>query len=134
MPGKKIAYILHPNAIVSTRPAPSLKGFLRQRIRWASKAGGYRGLFPILTTLIAFMGNLLILTTIVAAIAGLIPFLVPLRLFLIKMAADLPLLWIAMRFFRCPELIGWVLPVQLIYPLYIFIAGIISQLAPVRWK
>jgi len=133
-PGKKINYILCPDAIVRSKPAASVSGFFRQRSRWASKASGYRDPFLIFTTLIVFITNIEILAAIVAAALGIAPFSLILLLLGIKTLADLPLLLIATRFFGCPVLLWWFLPVQIFYPFYIAIAGLLSQIAPVRWK
>lgn len=134
IPGKKIGYVLNPDAIIRSKPAGSLSGFLHQRRRWASKATGYRDLFMIVTTLLVFIANLEILASLVCASCGMVPFSFVLILLGIKTMADLPLLCTAMKFFRCPNLLVWLIPVQLLYPVYITIAGIFSQVATIRWR
>jgi hypothetical protein len=134
IPGKKIGYVLNPDAIIRSKPAKSLSAFLIQRRRWASKATGYRDLFMIVTTLLVFIANLEILASLVCALSGMVPFSFVLILLGIKIIADLPLLCTAMKFFRCPNLLVWLIPVQLLYPVYITVAGILSQIAPIRWK
>lgn len=134
IPGKKIGYVLNPDATIRSKPADSISAFLLQRRRWASKAKGYRDLFMIVTTLLVFIANLEILAALVCASCGMVPFSLLLILLGIKTMADLPLLCSAMKFFRCPNLLVWLIPVQVLYPVYITIAGILSQIAPIHWK
>ncbi len=123
IPGKKIKYVLNHDAIVSAKPAVSLSHFLQQRQRWASKASGYRNLFMIFTTVLIFATNASILAGLIVALIGKTPFTLFFILLGIKTLADVPVLIAAMKFFRCPNLLWWLLPVQLIYPIYIVFAG-----------
>jgi cellulose synthase/poly-beta-1,6-N-acetylglucosamine synthase-like glycosyltransferase len=134
IPGKKIGYVLNPDAIVRSKPAKSLSGFLLQRRRWASKAKGYSDPFLILTTLLVFAANLEILAALIFALFGMVPIFFVLILFGIKTLADFPLLITAMKFFHCTSLLLWLIPVQALYPIYISVAGILSQVAPIRWR
>ena len=88
----------------------------------------------IFATLLIFAANLGILAALIMAIIGKVPLTIFFILLGIKTLADLPLLIAAMKFFRCPILLWWLLPVQLLYPIYIVVAGILSQVRPVRWK
>ena len=134
IPGKKIRYVLNQDAIVSAKPAVSFRHFLQQRQRWASKASGYRNLFMIFTTVLIFATNASILAGLIVALIGKTPFTLFFILLGIKTLADLPLLAAAIKFFRCPNLLWWFFPVQLAYPIYIVVAGVLSQMRPVRWK
>jgi len=132
--GKKIRYLVSSDALVCSKPAESLSQFLRQRSRWASKATGYQDPCLIATTLLVFLANLEIIAAATIAFLDLIPFSLPLILLGIKTLADAPLLFKAMRRFHCTKLIRWLLPVQILYPVYILLAGLHSQWAPVIWK
>lgn len=134
MKDKKIGYVLNPDAIVQSKAAKSVSAFLIQRGRWASKAKGYQDPFLILTTLLVFIANLEILAALVFAGFGVVPFSFVLILIGIKTIADLPLLLAGMIFFRSAHLLLWLIPVQFFYPIYITVTGILSQIAPVRWR
>jgi biofilm PGA synthesis N-glycosyltransferase PgaC len=134
IPGKKIGYVLNRDAIVRSKPAKTLSSFLHQRQRWASKAKGYEDPMMIITTLVVFMANLEILAAAGLAVCGMVPAYLVLILPGIKTLTDLPILITSMRFFRCTRLAVWLLPVQVLYPFYISIAGILSQISPIRWK
>ena len=134
IPGRKIRYVITREAIIESKPAASLAGFLRQRQRWASKAKGYTDPFLVLTTLVVFLSNLSILISLVTALAGWSVWYLPLVLLGIKIAADLPLLTRAARFFNCTSLLIWFLPVQIVYPFYTTITGCWSFCGRVRWR
>ncbi len=134
IPGKKIGYLMNPDAIVRSKPTRSMAAFIRQRSRWASKAKGYTDPFMILTTLLVFAANIEILAALILGLSGLVPFYLFLILSGIKILADLPVLMTAMRFFRSNRLLWWMIPVQVIYPAYITATGIISQTMRVKWK
>jgi poly-beta-1,6-N-acetyl-D-glucosamine synthase len=134
LPGKKTRYVLSPDAIVCSKPAKSVTGFFSQRYRWASKASGYKNPLLMITTILVFATSLEILTALIGALSGTLPFSFVLILLGIKTLADFPLLLSAMKFFRCIGLLWWLIPVQLIYPIYIVVAGVLSQVRPVRWK
>jgi hypothetical protein len=125
---------MHPQSIVSSKPSPSASSFFKQRQRWASKAKGYMNPFLIQTTLLVFLTNIEILAAFALAILGLIPFKISLILIIIKTIADAPLLFAAIRFFRSGPLLLWIVPVQLFYPIYIGIVGILSQIRRASWK
>ncbi|MFA5814597.1 MAG: glycosyltransferase [Bacteroidales bacterium] len=132
--GKRIGYVLNPDATIRSKPADSISAFLLQRRRWASKATGYRDLFMIVTTLLVFIANLEILTALVFAVLGIVPFSLILILLGIKTIADFPVLCAATRFFRCTNILWWLLPILVLYPIYVIVAGILSQVAPIRWR
>ncbi|MFH0760773.1 MAG: glycosyltransferase [Bacteroidota bacterium] len=134
IPGRRIRYVISRDAIIESKPAASLIGFLKQRRRWASKAKGYTDPFLVLTTLVVFLANLSILISFIAAPAGWSMWYLPLILLGIKSAADLPLLIRASRFFRCTSLLIWFLPVQIFYPFYVVIAAVWAMAGKVRWK
>jgi cellulose synthase/poly-beta-1,6-N-acetylglucosamine synthase-like glycosyltransferase len=57
----KIQYLKDPAVVVSTTPAESIKAFLNQRIRWASKISHYRHPATFLTLALVYLVNLLLL-------------------------------------------------------------------------
>jgi cellulose synthase/poly-beta-1,6-N-acetylglucosamine synthase-like glycosyltransferase len=134
IPGKTVRVVLERDAVVLTKPAESIGAFFRQRHRWASKASGYRNFFMAAVTLIVFFANIEIVAALILAAAGIVSFSVFFALLAIKSCADLALLARAARFFNCKKLLWWLIPMQLIYPVYVSLTGIFSQLAPVRWK
>jgi len=131
---KRTAYLKCKDAIVYTEPMPTLKTFLQQRTRWASKANKFEdrriksvliivylfnAMFPILlfigffrqTSLVAFVG-----------------------LWLAKTFVELLLLLPVSKFFRKrKELLFFVL-LQFIHIPYILYAGLSGQMGEYEWK
>jgi cellulose synthase/poly-beta-1,6-N-acetylglucosamine synthase-like glycosyltransferase len=126
--------LLFRNALVTTPPQPSLSAFLQQRARWASKAKFYRD--PVAV----FLAYLVLILNVVWLLAPL-GLLLDLRLFLItaccwglKTIADLPLMGSISRSVGQRKLMAYFLPLAILYPLYIVIAGLAGIFGRFSWK
>jgi poly-beta-1,6-N-acetyl-D-glucosamine synthase len=132
-PGK-IRFLKNRKAIVKTRPANSLKDFLRQRVRWSAKSTAYRDAFTI------FTGG------VVAAINILMVLLLPGLLFEPALIKPLAILWVAKLAVDFPLVAGvagsmgktkllWLyILLQIIYPLYVTLTLLLAVLTPTKWK
>jgi cellulose synthase/poly-beta-1,6-N-acetylglucosamine synthase-like glycosyltransferase len=126
---KPVGYLFHPDAIVLTAAMDTWKGFIMQRIRWASKARYYddRSITMVLTLVyffnlsfvcLAFMGSW---STLLIALA----FKTFFELFFLDSVA---------KFFKMqPELKYFVL-YQPIHIVYNIAAGLFGQLKTYSWK
>jgi cellulose synthase/poly-beta-1,6-N-acetylglucosamine synthase-like glycosyltransferase len=126
---KPVGYLFHPDAIVLTAAMDTWKGFIMQRIRWASKARYYddRSITLVLTVVyffnlsficLAFMGSW---STLLIALA----FKTFFELFFLDPVA---------KFFKLqPELKYFVL-YQPIHIVYNIAAGLFGQLKTYSWK
>lgn len=126
---KPVGYLFHPDAIVLTAAMDTWKGFIMQRIRWASKARYYddRSITLVLTLVyffnlsficLAFMGSW---STLLIALA----FKTFFELFFLDPVA---------KFFKLqPELKHFVL-YQPIHIVYNIAAGLFGQLKTYSWK
>jgi cellulose synthase/poly-beta-1,6-N-acetylglucosamine synthase-like glycosyltransferase len=128
-----IGFAKDKNALVKTYPAKSFLAFLDQRIRWASKSTGYRDPFAIATTIIVFVFNFILSVVFFAGFYHPGLFLLFAGFLALKSAADLSLMWIVTGFNGNRQLMKWYLPFQLVYPFYIFVAGIGSLFRRKRW-
>lgn len=127
---KNIVYFSSSKSIVETYPEPTLKGFLEQRKRWASKSGSYRDLPTIIVACLVLLANLL-----VAASLCLCPFLPKmLWVFAIKFAADTAILLPFLAYSRQLRLGVYILPLSVVYPFYIVYAAAGGLLGSFRWK
>jgi glycosyltransferase involved in cell wall biosynthesis len=129
-----IFYTLSPDALVKTEPVKSPYDFVMQRARWASKAPAYRDWQTIAIAVIVLLFNLMIVGLMVIA-----PFFKPLWLLLViaftlKLLVDFPLLWIFLKRYHETSLLKVYLPLQLVYPFYIFMAFVLSLVSPMIWK
>jgi poly-beta-1,6-N-acetyl-D-glucosamine synthase len=133
-PGK-ILFNKEPDAIVLTAPAPDLATFFNQRVRWASKAGGFNHPAMISTGVIVALFNLILsIATLLAMIFNVLPVKLLLIMWMSKCIIDFPLLLMVSRFKGKTELLWYYLPLQAIYPFYVFIVIISSLSGVYRWK
>ena len=131
---KKVGCIHHQNALAFTKPSDSLKQFLTQRGRWASKAGAYRDFGAITVALVVLLFNVSLLGLIVSLFFA--PHLWPLLAigYGVKILADFPLLWLFLKKYGKTSLLMVFLPLQLVYPLYVLVASFISIFGTLSWK
>lgn len=118
-----IHFIKSEAALVSTQPAQSLKEFIHQRVRWASKAKGYTD-FPTIS--IALIVLLTALTQISLLVAGIfeVKFLIAAAWFFIfKFLLDFMFLSRVKNFFHLNTILAESLFLSVLYPAYIVTAG-----------
>ena len=132
---KDIHYLKSNDAKVTTDSEKSLKYFLRQRIRWASKSSSYRDFDTITISLIIFITNLLLVLSSIILI--LIPekILFISSLFIGKMIIDSVLLISAANYFKQIKLLFFIPILSIIYPFYIVITAFSGLLTKqIKWK
>ncbi len=57
----RMGYVFNPNSIIHTAPMPTLKGFLNQRIRWASKTNKYKDVSVVVVLWLVLLLNISLL-------------------------------------------------------------------------
>ncbi len=129
-----IGFLKEEEAIVSTPAPDSLLGFLKQRIRWASKASGYKQIWPILVSITVFLFNMILFLMLVASFY--FHWLLPIYFLLIltKYFIDMPLVYSFLTFTRKNNLKLFFLFQEFIYPIYIVVASILSFTVKYTWK
>lgn len=133
-PGR-IAYCRSTDAIVTTRPEPTLRAFLRQRIRWASKATHYRDkrILPVL--MLVYLFNVSLLLLLLSGIFGYTSALVAgCGLLLFKTSVEIVFLLPVARFFNMTQLLPWFPLAQPFHLLYTVISGSFGQFGSYQWK
>lgn len=130
----KIIFLKDREALIKTQPSKGISYFMSQRMRWASKAGGYNDFAVIYTGLIVALFNISIALLGIISLSGLIPLQIPVYLWLIKFLADFPLLYHVSRFLDKGTLLRFYIPLQIIYPFYVVgtLAG--SRIMHYTWK
>ncbi|HPB25095.1 MAG TPA: glycosyltransferase [Bacteroidales bacterium] len=130
----EICFLKDTKCLVQTMGTSTLKGFFNQRIRWASKSLAYSDFFASFTAYIVFCFSAVIVAGMSGglwdyrcAVAGAL-------LLLLKVFVDFPLLYSATSFVKRKRLLLVYLPLQIIYPLYITITGILSLFVKFEWK
>ncbi|HNW99599.1 MAG TPA: glycosyltransferase [Bacteroidales bacterium] len=130
----KIVFLKNYDALVQTQPQQTFSSFLNQRKRWVSKSHGYSDIPTILIALLVFLFNTSIVFTGIFSIFFL-PFLnLFLFIFVLKIIIDFPLLTGISAFMKNKKLMLYYIPLQLIYPIYIFISGAMGLFGKYEWK
>jgi hypothetical protein len=131
---EKISFVKNMAAIVTADASKTISGFLKQRLRWVSKSKAYRDGFLILTAVSVFAMNALFMVTALAGLFYIKYLLLFLLIFIIKLAADLPLL-ISFADFAGKKRQAWFIPVALpMVALLTTFSAIAGNLGVIRWK
>jgi cellulose synthase/poly-beta-1,6-N-acetylglucosamine synthase-like glycosyltransferase len=132
-PGR-IKYCLSENVVVQTSPEKNLKAFLRQRIRWASKAMVYREKKIIVTLSLVYLTNLLpfllFFTLFFSALYGYLL----LAFILMKTMAELYFLMPVASFFKQEKQLRYFIFMQPLHIIYTVVAGLFGQAGSYTWK
>ncbi|WP_255897450.1 glycosyltransferase [Rufibacter sediminis] len=132
-PGQ-IAFAKGKEALVETPASDSIRHFLHQRIRWASKWRHYDSYFSQVLALIVMGGNLAVLSALIAALAGWWPWWFLGIVLTTKMGADTLLLWEILGLFGKKRLLSLLWLLQLVYVPYMLFTAILGLRGQYHWK
>lgn len=129
-----IVYAKNKDAIVRTHPETTLKKFISQRIRWASKARYYKSYFLFLVLLLVLVFNISLVVLMIGSLfsADLLEWAV--ASLLIKTIIELPLMFGSASFYGQQNLLWWFPFFQPLHCVYTSISGIFSQFGKYEWK
>ncbi|HNX06087.1 MAG TPA: glycosyltransferase [Bacteroidales bacterium] len=130
----EICFLKDEKSLVHTIGPATLKDFFNQRIRWASKSNAYSDCFARFTAYTVFCFSAAILTGLVCGLWDSRFALAGTALVLFKVLVDFPLLFAAASFVKRKRLLWVYIPLQIIYPFYITITGILSLFVKFEWK
>ncbi len=130
----QIVFNKSEQAIVTTAACNNLSTFIAQRKRWASKSLQYKNGYIYLISALVYAINISI--TISVAISIFYNRFAPTFLFLFfsKSLIDFIFLITVSTFFNKKKLLIFLLPMQLIYTLYISVAGLFALSNSYYWK
>jgi hypothetical protein len=132
-PGE-IQFIKSHEAIVTTAPVPSWKGFFRQRIRWAGKTGQYNEVSLFSSLLLVYLLNAcLLLMALLACFDRTVGFFF-LLFILGKLLIEFPFVYDVARFFQEQKRMRWFVLLQPLHIAYIVIAGGLGFFGSTEWK
>jgi cellulose synthase/poly-beta-1,6-N-acetylglucosamine synthase-like glycosyltransferase len=132
-PGK-IKFLKSREAVVYTNPVKSIKSFLNQRSRWASKSLKNASGAYIFTSFIVLFVNLLIVLTLIFGLFSAKYFKIFGFLFAGKCLFDFLLLFLSASFFNKKQFLWYFIPEQMLYSFYILIAGVSGLFNRYEWK
>jgi cellulose synthase/poly-beta-1,6-N-acetylglucosamine synthase-like glycosyltransferase len=131
---ESIRFLKSMDAVVYTKPQTSLKGFIHQRVRWASKSKYYRDFDVILVSLVVFFTNLLLFSFLVLSFFQLKFFYYFLIFFMLKALPDFLFLRKTTHFYKKNNWIKSFIFLEIIYSFYILFVSLISLTCKYQWK
>jgi cellulose synthase/poly-beta-1,6-N-acetylglucosamine synthase-like glycosyltransferase len=130
----EISFLKSKEVIVNTAPAETLKDFMNQRIRWASKAGSYTDKKIISVLLLVYLLNVwLFFLGILSCVYSEVFYLFILSMIL-KTVSELLFMLPVAQFFDKKKQLWWFLPAQPFHILYTVMAGWLGQFGSYQWK
>ncbi|MBO7571813.1 MAG: glycosyltransferase [Bacteroidales bacterium] len=130
----KVGFVQSGECIVETQGPEGICDFFKQRVRWASKAGGYKNGFAIFVSSLIFLMSLALIVAFVAGCINPIYFIVYFCLLMMKFAVDTYFIIPVLRFYSMGKLWWAILPLTIIYPIYIVSVVVASLFYRPMWK
>ncbi|MDO6388530.1 glycosyltransferase [Pontibacter sp. BT731] len=131
---ERIAFLKHPGAIVYTKARKTVRSFIAQRVRWASKWRSYQSVPVKLVALSVFAVNLLLFLAIPAVLLKWVSPEVFLAAYAAKFLIDFLFLDLVLIFMRRHNYLIFMLPLQLVYIPYVLYTAISGLSGRYTWK
>lgn len=129
-----ISFCNDPAAIVYTEAKSSISSFIKQRLRWASKARYYKDRDTIWVGAIISLTCVCLLTLLALSLAGYINFILLITFFLAKLTLETFLLIRSRKYLALNKLWLYIPFYSLIHPFYSIGIALLSLLYKPRWK
>ncbi len=133
---RSVSFLKSKEAAVTTKTEPTVSGFIRQRIRWASKSSAYpqKGIYNVLVP--TFLINCsILLNLILAPFTGFLTLFIALFQMLCKWAVDYLYLYQISEFFGRARDTKWYIFLAPLHMLHIIFSGFVALLPfKVDWK
>ena len=130
----RILFLKSAEVIVQTQPAETLKDFMNQRIRWASKANKYTDKKITAVLMLVYLLNAWIFILGISSFFFAKAFYLFLISIIVKTIIELFFLYPVAKFFGKQKLLWWFIPAQPFHILYTLIAGWLGAFGSYRWK
>lgn len=130
----KVFYLKSRDAIVTTQPMPTWKGFFNQRKRWASKTLVYDDYKIIAVLFLVLLVNCLFVGLLVASFFKSIYWWYVLGFWIAKTLIEFPFVYNVARFYNEQKLMKYFFFFQPLHMLYTVGVGILSQFGKYEWK
>lgn len=114
-----IIWLESPDAIVKTNESTTFKSFSLQRNRWISKGRSYTDRFTVLLAIVTFVTILTQVSLLIASIFNIHFFRVFIAVYIIKGIADYLIISNTAKRYNSMKTLDWLIPVQILYPLYV---------------
>jgi glycosyltransferase involved in cell wall biosynthesis len=134
MTGLKSLFLKSREAVVISKGEADLRSFWNQRKRWTSKSRAYRDSDSVITAMIVYIMNLLLLASLILTIFIPQMFLVFFGLFMIKSVPDFLFMYAVSDFFNRKHLLRYFLILQILYFFYVSIIPVAGTIGKFSWK
>ncbi|PKV75828.1 glycosyltransferase [Pontibacter ramchanderi] len=131
---ERIAFLKHPAAMVYTEARQTVRSFVAQRVRWASKWRSYQSLPVKLVALSVFAVNLLLFLAIPALLLQWLSFWTFVTAYAAKFLIDFLFLSRILAFMQRRNYLIFMLPLQLVYIPYVLYTAIKGLSGRYTWK
>ncbi len=132
---KSITFIQDKDCAIHTALPTTIREFFKQRIRWASKSGGYKDFDAIAVAVIVYSICLAMTAFFIGMCCGNIHSLICfILLFITKSIADFTIFATTANYYNTKQSLWLVLPFQCIYFFYITIIPIFAMVISTQWK
>lgn len=126
----EILWLESRDTLIETEPAPGIRSFFGQRVKWASKGTAYRDAASIVLGIVTLITISLQAGLFIASVFNPDLFHSFLIVFILKSIPDFMLLHNTAIRYGKTGLLKWFLPSQLVYPFYVLIVGFMVLLHP----
>lgn len=130
----KVHYLKSLDALVTTKPQPTFKNLLQQRIRWAAKSSGYSNWFSKLVAISVLAMNALLIVLLMTTILGYFQWKYLLFIFIMKFIIDTVLFLKTTSFFKQQSVLSSVFMSSFIYPFFSMFVVMVSLTSSFNWK
>lgn len=131
---ERIFFLKSKDIIVETKPAETIKEFMNQRIRWASKTNKYTDKKIIAVLMLVYLLNAWIFILGISSFFFQKAFYLFIISIVIKIISELFFLYPVARFFNKQKLLWWFIPAQPFHILYTLVAGWLGLFGSYQWK
>ncbi len=130
----KIKCTAENRSFISTKPATSIREFINQRIRWASKGIHYHNPFFVVYLVSVYLFYLLLMISLPVSILSLKTFPLPFIAFILKMICDFLLLFKGLKLAARQDLLKYFFAAELFQVPYILLVGFAGLWGDFNWK
>lgn len=132
--GGGVYFLKNQAAIVRTQPQESWKAFYQQRVRWGSKWAVNKRVATMVVAIFVFLVNTFTLLILTSTLIDNFQDKLINTILIVKFLPEFLFLSLIIRFLKKNRLIPCIPLVQLFYPMYVLLFGIVSQRKGYEWK
>ncbi|MFZ1731578.1 MAG: glycosyltransferase [Bacteroidota bacterium] len=132
--GGKAEFVVRPEAVVSTTTATSLRAFLGQRIRWASKGRQYDDTRFVSFLILLFVYFLFAAASPIVSVGSAAALILGLLFLILKVIADTSILYASAALFRQPLRLPDLVAAEILHAYYLVFVSVIGFFGGFTWK